>query len=199
MRSILLGLYDLDQQEMPEQNQVNIICRSKTEETLYAQADKPCPAMGIRKTELLSNNFVRKNWRSFEKMEVTYHTAFGQDPQIDWLRIRDVLISFLSHGIPLPKGLMVEDVLELNQFSGWLWGVLYKDKLYNQLAIGRFLKELAEDVDNAVSGRSVHKLLMYTGHDSTLVPLLCALGIYDGKNERNGSSNNTNSSNYNQL
>ena len=50
----------------------------------------------------------------------------------------------------------------------------------NRLSIGRFIKELLDDMH-----RSLHdpacpiKFLVYSGHDSTLVPVLCALGMYD--------------------
>lgn len=49
----------------------------------------------------------------------------------------------------------------------------------NKLAIGRFLNEVSEDL-NALLANPAKKFLAYSGHDSTLVPVLCAFGIYDG-------------------
>lgn len=71
----------------------------------------------------------------------------------------------------------------------------------NRMAIGRFIFDLMADLKTAL-GESAPKyiaqsrvrssdpiemaaardkrLLIYSGHDSTLVPVLCALGLYDG-------------------
>ena len=67
----------------------------------------------------------------------------------------------------------------------------------NRLAIGRFLHELTSDIkaamDTGKSGTATSAaskltptphnkaMLIYSGHDYTLVPIMCALGIYDGK------------------
>ena len=87
-----------------------------------------------------------------------------------------------------------------------MWGTLYQDDTLNRLAIGRFLKEMLDVLHPAVhnlktpatpssfqflpsfvepsllrDGPIEHaKMMIYSGHDSTLVPVLCALGIYDG-------------------
>jgi hypothetical protein len=87
-----------------------------------------------------------------------------------------------------------------------MWGTMYNDDSLNRLAIGRFLRELLDVLHPAVfnlptpppsssfsflpstaprtsSLELEHaKMMIYSGHDSTLVPVLCALGIYDGKN-----------------
>lgn len=69
------------------------------------------------------------------------------------------------------------------------------------MAIGRFITELLDDIshidvasrdsDNTTDSSLRHgsrkdvaenaNILIYSGHDSTLVPILCALGIYDYK------------------
>ena len=67
----------------------------------------------------------------------------------------------------------------------------------NKIAIGRFLNELLDDIshigaDNNTASKKLRQgsrkdvvpnanILIYSGHDSTLVPILCALGIYDYK------------------
>ena len=72
---------------------------------------------------------------------------------------------------------------------------LQDDKL-RPLAIGRFVREMVDRLDLAVSmgmrgdptnaanvsstDSSFTKMMIYSGHDSTMVPLLCALGLYNG-------------------
>jgi hypothetical protein len=38
-----------------------------------------------------------------------------------------------------------------------------------------------EGLSAACDGRTSAKLFVYSGHDSTLVPFLCALGVYDDR------------------
>jgi hypothetical protein len=73
----------------------------------------------------------------------------------------------------------------------------------NKLAIGRFIHDLLADVKGAMgsAGAAIvtssniqstcpieqeyaknKNVLVYSGHDSTLVPVLCAMGLYDGTN-----------------
>ena len=95
----------------------------------------------------------------------------------------------------------------MTDLAGWMWGTLYQDDILNRLAIGRFLREMLDVLHPAVhnlqtpsskwsfnflpstlppriiatDGTKEHaKMMIYSGHDSTLVPVLCALGIYDG-------------------
>lgn len=57
---------------------------------------------------------------------------------------------------------------------------MLQDDVLNKLAIGRFLRELLDSLRSEMSrGEKGKKMLIYSGHDSTLVPLLCALGIFD--------------------
>jgi hypothetical protein len=63
----------------------------------------------------------------------------------------------------------------------------------NRYAIGRFLSEFVKDLKFSLGESSSEEpaelshrsaddisMIIYSGHDSTLVPVLCALGIYDG-------------------
>lgn len=50
---------------------------------------------------------------------------------------------------------------------------------FARLGIGPFIDELLQAVDARVMGSSPHHLLLYAGHDSTIVPILAALGIYN--------------------
>jgi hypothetical protein len=76
-----------------------------------------------------------------------------------------------------------------------------QDAILNKLAIGRFIHDLLADVKSAMgsAGAAIvtssgiqstcaveeqctkdKNIIVYSGHDSTLVPVLCAMGLYDG-------------------
>ena len=180
LRSILVGFLDItaafESMDIPD-----IHTRAKPMETMYPQADQPCRALCHRRSKLLGNNFVSKNWDAFHEMESKFEAAGCTTAgQLNWFTIRDVLVARRSHGMPLPPGITQADIERLNAFSGWLWGIVFKDRILNTLAIGRFLGEMLRDIEASLEGKSSHSMLMYVGHDSTLVPLLCALGIYEG-------------------
>lgn len=107
------------------------------------------------------------------------------------LTVKEILTCRHVHGLELPGGLSQQDEEQITQLAGWMWGVLHNDSAYNRLAIGRFLGELLADIQasdaafsdpqQAAGAAPVGpRMLIYSGHDSTLVPLLCALGCYDG-------------------
>jgi hypothetical protein len=105
---------------------------------------------------------------------------------------------------PYVTGISQSDSDRVTDLAGWIWGTLYQDDILNRLAIGRFLREFLDVLHPAVhnsplpppssafsfispkspqesSANSEHaKMMIFSGHDSTLVPILCALGIYDG-------------------
>jgi hypothetical protein len=102
-------------------------------------------------------------------------------------------------------GISESDADRVTDLAGWMWGTMYQDDVLNRLAIGRFLRELLDVIhpavhdlptpapsspfaflshkkhnDVPVEQTSHAKMMIFSGHDSTLVPVLCALGIYDG-------------------
>jgi hypothetical protein len=102
-------------------------------------------------------------------------------------------------------GISESDADRVTDLAGWMWGTMYQDDVLNRLAIGRFLRELLDvihpavhdlptpapsspfaflshkkHIDVPVEQTSHAKMMIFSGHDSTLVPVLCALGIYDG-------------------
>jgi len=64
-------------------------------------------------------------------------------------------------------------------WTGLLWGQWFRDHEQIRLGIGRFIKEMVGKIDDAVSNKSPLKLVVFAGHDSTIIPALAFLGIYD--------------------
>ena len=84
------------------------------------------------------------------------------------------------HGREYISAISEEEEHKVSEIAGWMWGKLFNDDKYNKLAIGRFFNELLMDLDEKAT-RNGKKLLIYSGHDSTLVPVMCALRIYDNQ------------------
>ena len=127
----------------------------------------------------------------------------GYEDKVSWVTVKEILTCYEAHGIAFPPGVTESDADEVTKLAGWMWGVLYQDDELNRFAIGRFLRELLDVLDVSVlhkepsisslsssdsnndsittdtSCRNPAKMMLFSGHDSTLVPVLCALGIYD--------------------
>jgi hypothetical protein len=208
---LLIGNIDENHSQLPLNSKPIIITRSKPHETLYPQADGPCEAITARRDEFFKNNFLTRSFPRFSEIETKMKLLFGFEENVNWLALKDVLSCWQLHNLPLPDEFTQEDMNHLTKLNGFIWGSLYGDKLLNKLAIGRFIRELIEDINavnpslqhtslsglsdsfdqNEIGSRDIGdgkkdvaplaNMMIYSGHDSTLVPLLCALGIYNGK------------------
>lgn len=200
LRSLLAGLYALDASSPPpsalyDAAALKISTRPKKQEVMFPAADGPCDAMATRRAAIFSPEFAERNFPGYAEIEARVKTLLGYQDKVAWLTIKEILTCSKEHDIPFPAGISHEDEQTISGLAGWMWGKLYSDRALNRLAIGRFVRELSEDLraamgpsadggldDGSASSTGPHgkKILIYSGHDSTLVPLLCALDIYDG-------------------
>ena len=186
LRSLISGiLFDPVSNSMNSKNDVKIFARPKTEETMFPQADGPCSAIAMRRAELFADDYIAQN---FKGLKYNYHdlneivgnilgyTDNNRDT-MNWLSIREILVCHHVHNVPLPKNITEDMIIDIDRLSGFMWNRLFSDDIFNRLAIGRFLKEFKEMLEKVLTNRggSSHKVMIYSGHDSTLVPILCAL------------------------
>eukprot|EP00965_Chrysotila_dentata_P204907 6182626-Pleurochrysis_carterae.AAC.1 len=109
------------------------------------------------------------------------------------LQAREVLICMLAHShkagaAPLPDGISSEDVVRLTELNARRWCARFSDPVMSQLAMGPFLAEvralLSATVESSPASstrrRGAGGVHVVCGHDTTLVPLLCAMGAFEG-------------------
>ena len=184
LRSLISGmLYDPITNSMNSKNNVHIFARPKTEETMFPQADGPCGAMSMRRAELYADDYIAQN---FKGLKYDYHDlnelvgnilGYTDDNRdtMNWLSIREILVCHHVQKIPLPRNITEDLIIDIDRLSGFMWNRLFSDDIFNRLAIGRFVKEFKEQLERVLTNKSPHKVMIYSGHDSTLVPVLCAL------------------------
>ncbi len=61
---------------------------------------------------------------------------------------------------------------ELLNASNWQQSFLYNDPIAGPLGAGLFLQELVDAIDAFIAGKTAPIYILYSGHDSTLAPLL---------------------------
>ena len=97
-------------------------------------------------------------------------------------RIYDLLKCMHGNEIELPKGYNKSHIDLLEQVVVDQWARVYDSgEEVSRKAIGRFVAEMAAPIQDAVAGKpDAPKLAVFSGHDSTIVPLLCAFKAFDG-------------------
>jgi len=99
------------------------------------------------------------------------------------------LNSFVDHRFFLPNGITEQDFSQLLVLSGEQYKRTYSTDELQRLSIGRFIGEITQNINQALTTPGeVPKVIMYSGHDNTLGPLLVSLGAFDGKHPRMGSA-----------
>eukprot|EP01137_Pigoraptor_chileana_P035006 Opistho-2@28394 len=85
-----------------------------------------------------------------------------------------------AHDVKLPEGITSEIVSELERLSNKHWFDMYRahGELV-RLGIGRFIGEMMHDMDASLRGEKRARFHVYSGHDTTVAPLLVGLGLLD--------------------
>ncbi|KAJ1425675.1 histidine phosphatase superfamily [Ochromonadaceae sp. CCMP2298] len=202
VRSLLAGLFAVDPDAHPAPTAKNpsglgaprIFTQERNLETMYPTADGPSGGMLERRAVVLPAGLVARSIPGYGPFEERMRELCGFEEKVNMMQVKEVLTCHASHNIQHVRGWTLEDTHKASEITGFIWGALYKDDALNRLAIGRFLHDLRADLTAAMTGQPESsldstegeapsplgkRLLIYSGHDSTLVPVLCALGIYD--------------------
>ncbi|XP_060944466.1 lysophosphatidic acid phosphatase type 6 [Limanda limanda] len=104
---------------------------------------------------------------------------------VDFILIRDDMVARETHGLPCPPVLDTwRDTVEQRAVE-MICHVYEPSKRENlQLCVGPLLHTLLTNLDEKVQGTSSEpnrKMFLYSAHDTTLIPCLMALGVFDMK------------------
>jgi len=104
-------------------------------------------------------------------------TAFGskEGSKLSLTQAAEVLTARQQNGLAPLKGFDAKAVARIDECNKQRWNDWYSDKDLNRLAIGRVVSEIQHQILGNISGENDTKLAIYTGHDTTLIPLLRGL------------------------
>ncbi len=96
----------------------------------------------------------------------------------------------MGNHIDLPRPITEDDHGVLEGTVVDLWARMYeKDDGFTKRAIGRFIPEFTKPIQEAHSGINAKtKMTIFSGHDSTLIPILIAFKTYQGQYPRFGAN-----------
>ena len=95
----------------------------------------------------------------------------------DLFNIGDNLNVRERNGVPFPKGLSDEDAKTIIYLSDWLQAQQFKPKQIGNFFGNEFLVKLREDMQKAINNTQQYKYILYSGHDSSILPVMSALGV----------------------
>ena len=181
LRGLLVGLQGTSLDSDSNSKRIQIQTRPRHTETMYPQAGGPCAAIGLRRAELYADNYIEETFENYTTTQAAVSAAYGYDRAelpVNWMTVREVMVCEHVHALASPEGVTAALVSTVNSLAGLLWHRLFSDFQMNRLAVGRFMGDVATRIVEAVQNpRSETRMLIWSGHDSTLVPVLCALGL----------------------
>lgn len=96
--------------------------------------------------------------------------------------LADLIRTYACHNFDITfGGLLTNDqihkVLEMSLFC---FTYFPNDTASNRLGMGSFIGEITHHFQSHIEGKTPYKLMLYSGHDSSIAPLLSALELFDG-------------------
>lgn len=114
--------------------------------------------------------------------EIPTTSKFKESPMLLLHAIYDGAISAKAHGLEVPALISDKYLRMMEDITVRMWWTAFAATPFtNSLSLGRFLPELYGKMKSVVDGESDLKMAIFSGHDSTIAPLLFAFHAFDGK------------------
>eukprot|EP01113_Clastostelium_recurvatum_P025334 TRINITY_DN3047_c0_g1_i1.p1 TRINITY_DN3047_c0_g1~~TRINITY_DN3047_c0_g1_i1.p1 ORF type:complete len:420 (-),score=107.39 TRINITY_DN3047_c0_g1_i1:166-1425(-) len=97
----------------------------------------------------------------------------------------DIFNSRVCHGMGLPAGIDMQTLSMVSDFATFEMWYLYNTTELISLSIGDFMRELLARIETFNSGATPEKFVLYAGHDTTIAPLMMALGLVGPEDSAN--------------
>jgi len=162
---------------------VDIFTMDTKTEYIYPNDDL-CP----RGRQLLQTIMESPEVKEYEKSKrpVLEQIANALGVKVDqlpgWSNMFDAFHVMQCYDIQYPTGITQDMADQVWEATNWEWNFQLQNKEMIKLWIGYFVGELVSNIQAKIALKSGFspKYLMYSGHDTTLGPLLTAFGVYDG-------------------
>eukprot|EP00283_Hemiselmis_rufescens_P018081 CAMPEP_0173439458 /NCGR_PEP_ID=MMETSP1357-20121228/20992_1 /TAXON_ID=77926 /ORGANISM="Hemiselmis rufescens, Strain PCC563" /LENGTH=455 /DNA_ID=CAMNT_0014404833 /DNA_START=56 /DNA_END=1423 /DNA_ORIENTATION=- len=186
--NLLLGLYPADSRgadpETGARATVHIHSEAKADDYLDGGSEDSCPRLKELRESLDKSLSVPRRFLDAQANVRRAMTREGSPSPVNvsYIRASEVSICHASHGLPpLSAGMSPSVVGGVTDFNAWIYGQRGADPEISRLGIGPLLSDISGGFDAVSGGRGGAKMRVFSGHDSTLMPLLVALGAYDDK------------------
>ncbi|XP_061548091.1 LOW QUALITY PROTEIN: lysophosphatidic acid phosphatase type 6 [Phycodurus eques] len=177
-KCLLAGLFQQKQKEM-----VPILTTNAESEILYPNYHgcrllRTLSGMRLQEVALLPD-------MAADLKRIRSELGISDKPDVDFVLIRDDMVAREAHGLPCPPVLNTWRSRVERRAVDMMFYCYQPSKRENlQLCVGPLLHMFLFNIDQKLQGSSSEpnrKLFLYSAHDTTLIPCLMALGIFDMK------------------
>jgi len=147
---------------------------------------KNCPAFGKELERVEKRSLDARRNREENGTLIDYIKYQSGNLSLKLMRIADTVFCSRQHRIPLPPWIANNQTVKdyLNFYYYDLSARLYMDRDDEKLAIlggGPLLTAMVENMRDKIAGNLTQKVIAYSAHDTTVMALLAALRVFDGK------------------
>ncbi|DBB06874.1 TPA: hypothetical protein ACH3X3_009533 [Trebouxia sp. C0006] len=179
LQGVLTGLYPEAAQPIP------VATASDMDEIMFAN---------VLSCERLADVMKRARYELRESREKDEHAKQLQqkvkdvlgdksDDSIAFLDLHDAMTVIKSHNKQLPEGMTEDLLMDINKEASKRMFALvapgvelsHREELL-KLSMGRMFDSVVQRMRQCADGESKHQMYMYSGHDTTIMPLLATLG-----------------------
>jgi acid phosphatase len=175
--SLMLGMY-------PADGSFTEVVELHTKDTTYdyiTANSKLCPRFGEYEMKFRNSSV----WKNHQNITTSVLSAIskavnfpvGED---DLNHFSDCLLTHYCHNLAWPQGMNTDLYNMAWRELSWQFFNMFKYPSVEdnaQVGIGFLLKEIWQNMNKSVEGKQIQKFLLYSGHDTTLIPILVALQV----------------------
>ncbi|KAI9345447.1 histidine phosphatase superfamily [Pilaira anomala] len=176
------GLYPKEKQ--PKGTSLKLHIRDPRDDLMFPNPN--CYRLRLLAKEFTKtvSNMMQDKFKSLSKRLSPYVSSVSLDSHPSANGILDTLIAAKVHGFELPKDIDQEEILrDLEEIvvKEWFYGAMKSNEV-RRLGLGRLMGVIRDRMilkEKDVDDKDKLKLAVYSGHDTTVAPMLIILNVFD--------------------
>lgn len=183
LQSLMFGLYPPTTPNLSNDSESQFAIHTRLEKDENMYEDNSCSSL-VKYYRSFVQSFLKENAVEHASIANYFRTSVLSDapPNISIHKLHDYFASFIANGVPLSPAFNWSLWQRIREDAFWKnYGHYVESPRAASLAIGRFVKDLLDPMKAACTSDTQPLLRVYSGHDSTLAPLLACFKLLPGR------------------